>query len=61
MVFVAFLLLRSKVKAGALNYLQYRGAKMATNSDMFVRYGPKVNFERNTSTNTEDLKELHIN
>ena len=42
--FCWFLLLLSKVKADAINDLQYRGAKMATNSDMFVKYGPKVNF-----------------
>ena len=41
---VVFLLLRSKVKADAINDLQYRGAKMTTNSDMFVKYGPQVYF-----------------
>ena len=43
-VFVCFLLLRSKVKADAINDLQYCGAKMATNSYMFVKYGPRVYF-----------------
>ena len=43
-VFVCFLLLRSKVKADAINDLQYCGAKTASNTDMFVKYGPKVNF-----------------
>ena len=38
-VFVGFLLLCSKVKADVINVLQYRGVKMATNSDMFVKYG----------------------
>ena len=43
-VFVGFLLLRSKVKADAIHDLQYHRAKMASNSDMFVNYGPKVYF-----------------
>ena len=43
-VFVGFLLLRSKVKADAINDLQYRGVIKATNSDMFVKYGPQVYF-----------------
>ena len=43
-VLVGFLLLRSKVKADAINDLQYCRAKMAPNSDMYVKYGPKVYF-----------------
>ena len=37
-VFVDFLLLHSKVKADAVNDLQYCGTRMATNSDTFVTY-----------------------
>ena len=40
--FVGFPLLPSKVKADTRNDLQYRGAKMATKSDMFVRYGHNI-------------------
>ena len=32
---------------------------MAKNSDMFLNIGLKFNFERNTSTNTGDLENLH--
>ena len=55
MFFVGFLLLRSKVKADAINDLQYCEAKRVTNSDMFVKY------ERNTSTKTGGLEKLHHN
>ena len=40
--FVGFLLLLSKIHAYVKNDFQYGGAKMATKSDMFVKYGPKV-------------------
>ena len=49
MVFVNFLLLPSKVQADGINGLQYRGAKMATNSDMFVNMGLKFIFELGSS------------
>ena len=43
-VFVEFLLLRSKVNLDAINDLQYRKAKLAMNLDIIVKYGPKVYF-----------------
>ena len=59
MVFVGFLFLCSKVKADAINDLQYHGTKMATISDMFVKkMGLKLIFEMNSSTNTRDLEKL---
>ena len=47
--------------ADAINDFQYRRAKMATNSDMFVNMGIKFIFERNTSTNTGDLENCTLN
>ena len=37
--YCVFLRLPSKVKADVINDLQYPGAKLATKSDMFVKYG----------------------
>ena len=42
--FYSFLLLPSKIHADAINDLQYCGAKMATMSEMFVKYRHKVYF-----------------
>ena len=50
--FFGFLILTSKVFADVINYLQYRGGKMATMSDMSLKMGLKFDFERNTSANT---------
>ena len=57
--FVGILLLPSKVHADDINDLQYLGAKMATKSEMRVKYGHTVFFERNTSTNTDYQEKLH--
>ena len=42
--FVGFLLLPYKVHADAINDLQYREAKTAAESEMFLTYGLKVDF-----------------
>ena len=42
--FVGILLLPSKIHADARNDLHCRGAKMATKSEMFVKYGLKFYF-----------------
>ena len=44
MYFIGSLLLPSKVQPDAINDLQYRRARMATKSEMFLKCGLKVKF-----------------
>ena len=58
-VYFFFKILPCKVHADTINDLHYRGGKMATMSEMFVRNGLKVGFERNTNTNKGYQGKLH--
>ena len=42
--FLVFLLLPGKVYADVINGLQYRVAKMQTNSEMYAKYGHAIYF-----------------
>ena len=59
--FAGFLLLPSKVHADVLNKLRYCGGKIATKSEMFLKYGHKVNFGRKSSTNSGYQEKLNHN
>ena len=40
--FLVFLLLPGKIYADVINGLQYRVAKMQTNSEMYAKYGHEI-------------------